>query len=322
MKNEKNSTASKKRPSGSEKHSLRRKEGRPGEEATDYKHFFQNAWFDFYFGLLKRRLEEFRDELLSCSLQTYDKKTLSEEVSGMIEEISEFDIPSPPPGTPNYEMKWERLSITAKFLEQYRDNLDYLFDEDIIYNAPWNDPDGALFVIISADNRFYKNHLLAVYTDLTERLQAAPAGRSASGAETTSATGQAGSGLKHEPGQMEKEIERLKNEIDALKKQRANRAEDDQPEEDQLGQNLTYRMVLLHRLGFLDKKLWSENATQDQISTVLATILSSPKSSAKTATVKRYLKGLVNQDYDGQKIEKKYGPRVGEFLNKAFSSGS
>ncbi|QEC51980.1 hypothetical protein EDD80_11839 [Anseongella ginsenosidimutans] len=268
-------------------------------------------WFDYYWGLIHGRFEECCKHLGDFRLEAYDKTMLLKEVSGLIEAVTAFDIPPPPSDTPQQKMKWERLPVTPAFVKQYQDKLDTLFDKDIIYNAPWNErnSDNSL-VIISADNRFYKDHLLAVYTDLLETLNALAPPRP-------------DPELKHKPEHLEKEVERLKNEIEALKKQQPGSpndesAQEDQASEDGSGHNLVYRMVLLHRLGFLDKNRWPENATQEQISNVLAAILGSPQAPAKMSTIKRYLKGLVNQDYDGQKIEEKYGPRVEEFLKECY----
>lgn len=197
---------------------LASKGGTVWEGVVDHKHFYQYTWFDFYFGLLKHHLEDCGDELLLCPLKTYDRKALSEEVSGMIREITALEIPSPPPGTPAHEMKWERISTDINFVELRYSDLNFLYEKDIIYNAPWNEPSAyTFFLIISADNRFFKNHLLAIYTGLTEQLNAAPAEQLAPAVEPISTARQTGSGLKHEPGLMEKEIERLKNEIKALK---------------------------------------------------------------------------------------------------------
>lgn len=296
---------------------LASKGGTAWEEAKGISGLRVAPWFDYYWGLIHGRLEACCKELLGFRLDAYDKTMLLKEVSGLIEAVTAFDIPVSPNGTPPQKVKWERLSVTQVFVKEYQDKLDALFDKDIIYNAPWNDGNSDdPFVIISADNRFYKDHLLAIYTRMLKMLQT-PAG------DLKPAPPRTAPGSEQEPNQTEKEIERLKNEIEALKKQPdrsgVESAKEDSASDDGHGHNLVYRMVLLHRLGFLNKNLWPVNATQEQISNVLTSLLGSSQAPAKTSTVKRYLKGLVNQDYEGQKIEEKYGPRVEEFLKEAFS---
>lgn len=180
-------------------------------------------------------------------------------------------------------------------MQKYDLQLNRLFDLDVIYDAPWNSPDPSnpSLIHISADNMFYKDCLLAVYTQLLENIKS---------------TGLDGK------NELLQENEILKRKIQSEKEEEGYK--EDTPE----AVNLVFRMVLMYQLGILDKSKWPEKATQDQISRILATILGSEQSPVKTTSIKRYLKALMNGDYEGKKIRDKYDQKVREFLKNSFLS--
>lgn len=241
-------------------------------------------WADFYLEIENGKFEEVCKELSAMPLSPHDRESLVQVISKFVQQINNLNIPEAINSKEQKE-SWKRIAIYPYTMQNYEEQLNHLFDLDIVYNAPWNEPvNGSSEVIISADNHFYKDCLLAVYTRMLEWLQ----NRESIPIESNNA-----------------------NPV----KEEENSLED---EEAQPGENLIYKVALMHRLGFLDRKKWPDNATQEQISNVLATILGSEQSPVKVSSLKRYLKALLNHDYEGEKITKKYGSKIDGYLKEVF----
>lgn len=267
--------------------------GREWRKAEDLKYHIA-TWADFYLGIEEGELEKLCKRLLSFSLSSYDKERLEQQIADLILELKALTIIQTTTSRETRET-WPLVPLYSYTMQKYDLQLNRLFDLDVIYDAPWNSPDPSnpSLIHISADNMFYKDCLLAVYTQLLENIKS---------------TGLDGK------NELLQENEILKRKIQSEKEEEGYK--EDTPE----AVNLVFRMVLMYQLGILDKSKWPEKATQDQISRILATILGSEQSPVKTTSIKRYLKALMNGDYEGKKIRDKYDQKVREFLKNSFLS--
>lgn len=267
--------------------------GREWQKA-DYLKYYITTWADFYLGIEEGELENLCKRLLSFSLSSYDKERLEQQIADLISELKALTIIHTTTSRETRET-WPLVPLYSYTMQKYVLQLNRLFDLDVIYDAPWNSPDPSnpSLIHISADNMFYKDCLLAIYTQLLEDINS---------------TGLDGK------NELLQENEILKRKIQSEKEEEGYK--EDTPE----AVNLVFRMVLMYQLGILDKSKWPEKATQDQISRILATILGSEQSPVKTTSIKRYLKALMNGDYEGKKIRDKYDQKVKEFLKNSFLS--
>lgn len=282
-------------------------------------------WLRFYYDLETTKFQKSIEDLLSYQVGNYRREQTIEEIKELIDRIKKIE-----PEDSGNPQRRTHINIERDEIVKFRENIEFLFDNYVIENYPWDENDINEFIILKPVNHDFKEILLDGYYSIINHYENADQqkilelkkeiqGLNKTFQSQNNENRDKSALLTNKIASLEDSLRKLQAENQELKRANQKSHKNENIDEEETPDSIAFILTFLYRMGILDSTVWPKERTDLQIASLLTDLLTlSGRDEINIGTLSRERKRIINLEPRGQKILANNDATVKRIIAKRF----